>query len=241
MTDSEWRECRNPNKLLAFLRQSGKSTVRKARLFGSSCCRYIWDMFTDERSHQAVEVVEKYADGLASRAEMKKARAAASLARDMAFGPQSDAPRQHRTRVGRCTSWAAYALTNVPRGADTLQDVWADVQESAGWALDAAKGRVREFRMAQAELLRDIFGPLAFRSVHFGPVWLTATAVSLAETAYESRSLPDGHLDHERFAVLADALQEAGCEDLSVLGHLRQEGAAHVRGCWCVDLLLKKK
>jgi hypothetical protein len=41
--------------------------------------------------------------------------------------------------------------------------------------------------------------------------WLTPTVVSLAHAAYDSRDEATGHLDPVRLAVLADALEEAGC------------------------------
>jgi hypothetical protein len=41
----------------------------------------------------------------------------------------------------------------------------------------------------------------------------------------------------DRLPILADALQEAGCDDAVVLDHCRGPGP-HVRGCWVVDLLL---
>jgi hypothetical protein len=44
----------------------------------------------------------------------------------------------------------------------------------------------------------------------------------------------------DRLAVLADALEEAGCADADILSHLRGPGP-HVRGCWVVDLLLGKE
>jgi hypothetical protein len=47
------------------------------------------------------------------------------------------------------------------------------------------------------------------------------------------------HLDGQRLGVLADALEEAGCTDPALLGHLRDRGL-HVRGCHVVDLLLGK-
>jgi hypothetical protein len=37
----------------------------------------------------------------------------------------------------------------------------------------------------------------------------------------------------------ADALEDAGCTDSDLLGHLRSPGP-HVRGCWTVDLVLGK-
>jgi hypothetical protein len=47
-------------------------------------------------------------------------------------------------------------------------------------------------------------------------------------------------LDRVRLAVLADALEEAGCADANLLGHLRGPGP-HVRGCFALDLLLGKQ
>jgi hypothetical protein len=35
--------------------------------------------------------------------------------------------------------------------------------------------------------------------------------------------------------VLADALEEAGCTDADLLGHLRGPGP-HFRSCWALDL-----
>ena len=61
----------------------------------------------------------------------------------------------------------------------------------------------------------------------------------LATAAYEERILPAGTLDSDRLAVLADALEDAGCDNEDILSHLRGPGP-HVRGCWVVDLLLGK-
>ena len=52
--------------------------------------------------------------------------------------------------------------------------------------------------------------------------------------------MPAGTLDNTRLAVLADALEEAGCTEADILGHLRGPGP-HVRGCWVVDLILGKE
>ena len=68
---------------------------------------------------------------------------------------------------------------------------------------------------------------------------MTAEVVSLAEAAYDQRHLPSGHLDPQRLAVLADALEDAGCDNVDTLDHLRGPGP-HVRGCWALDLALGK-
>jgi hypothetical protein len=112
-----------------------------------------------------------------------------------------------------------------------------------GWLAPDEEGGARAVRAESAEqmrLFRDLFGPLPFRSVILSPAWLTPTVVSLAQAAYEQQDLPSGHLDPARLAVLADALEEAGCTEVAILDHLRGPGP-HVRGCWPVDLLTGRK
>jgi hypothetical protein len=49
--------------------------------------------------------------------------------------------------------------------------------------------------------------------------------------------------DHHRWddlPILADALEEAGCQDPDILSHARGPGP-HARGCWLIDLLLGKE
>jgi hypothetical protein len=69
--------------------------------------------------------------------------------------------------------------------------------------------------------------------------WRDGLVVKLAQAAYDERSLPDGLLDNSRLAVLADALEEAGCQNEEILRHLREQNG-HWRGCWALDILLGK-
>ncbi len=91
---------------------------------------------------------------------------------------------------------------------------------------------------AEAVLLRDIFGN-PFRPLQLNPSLLTPTIVSLAQAAYDERFLPQGHLDPQRLAVLADALEEGGA-DTDIIAHLRSPGP-HVRGCHVVDTVLSRQ
>jgi hypothetical protein len=91
---------------------------------------------------------------------------------------------------------------------------------------------------AQQGLLLEIVGN-PFRPVALNSVWLTPAVLSLAQAAYKYLALPAGTLDPDRLAVLADALEEAGCTNPDILGHLRGPGP-HVRGCHIVDMLLDK-
>jgi hypothetical protein len=87
-------------------------------------------------------------------------------------------------------------------------------------------------------LLRDIVGnPL--HPVTLDPACRTPAVISLATATYEERELPSGHFDSARLGVLADALEDAGCNDPVILGHLRGPGP-HYRGCWAVDAVLGK-
>ena len=61
---------------------------------------------------------------------------------------------------------------------------------------------------------------------------LTSTAVTLARSIYAERAF-------DRLPILADALEDAGCDAADLLAHCRGDGP-HVRGCWAVDLVLGK-
>jgi hypothetical protein len=45
--------------------------------------------------------------------------------------------------------------------------------------------------------------------------------------------------DFSPMPILADALEDAGCDSPDVLSHCRGPGP-HVRGCWVADLVLGK-
>jgi len=57
-------------------------------------------------------------------------------------------------------------------------------------------------------------------------------APQIAQAIYDER-------DFDRLPILADALEDAGCDNTDLLNHCRQPGD-HVRGCWAVDLVLGK-
>ena len=112
---------------------------------------------------------------------------------------------------------------------------WATLRDSSYGNLAAClrdfyrPGDDREYILC--DLIRDIFGN-PFRPVTFDPNWRTSTVVALAQQMYDSR-------DFAPMPILADALQDAGCEHPDILAHCRGEGP-HVRGCWVVDGVLGK-
>ncbi|MBP3959086.1 hypothetical protein J8F10_27900 [Gemmata sp. G18] len=86
-------------------------------------------------------------------------------------------------------------------------------------------------RALESQSLRCIFGN-PFRPAVANPAWFTSTVLALATGIYEDRAF-------DRLPILADALQDAGCENADILNHCRSDGP-HVRGCWVIDLLLGK-
>jgi hypothetical protein len=70
--------------------------------------------------------------------------------------------------------------------------------------------------------------------VYFDANWRTDTAVSLARDMYDRR-------EFSAMPILADALQDAGCDNEEVLNHCRDRRQIHVRGCWVLDLVLNLK
>lgn len=210
MTQSEWLVSLDPQQVFQNLK--GKPSARKFRLFAAGCCRHFWDQLTDERSRAAVEFAERYADNEVISAE---AMTVEGLAVEVV-----DSTRQ----FGQNTTNDAAAC------AATCLALWA----SASWG---AFQLVRwGERLVGRSLLNKLLGcvfRVPYHRIDFQPAWRTDAAVGLAHSIYADRAF-------DRLPILADALQDAGCEDEAVLAHCRGDGP-HVRGCWVVDLVLGKE
>ena len=196
--------------MLELLHSSGRLNERKARLFAVACCRRDWRQLPNP-SHQAVEVAERFAEGIVSLAERTSVIEAAQVAVEDAVADQR---------------WDEALAARDAR--DALKDPLNPVARWRGYPVTAPE---KPFR---TNLLRDIF-IYPFRST---PVmdsswfaWNSGTINKLATTTYHDRILPAGTLDQRLLGVLADSLEESGCIDGEVLGHLRGPGS-HVRGCW---------
>ena len=113
-----------------------------------------------------------------------------------------------------------------------IHAVSENIHEEARWLL-AGFEDVGISAEIPLRVLREIFGN-PFRPVSFSPDWRTDTAVTLARQMYDSR-------EFSAMPILADALQDAGCDNDEVLSHCRDAKQAHVRGCWVVDGVLGKE
>jgi hypothetical protein len=214
---------------------------RRMRLFASACCRRAWDLLRVGAARRVVELTEAYADGEATEADLRAANDSPEFAElDAVCG---GAGGERTVRMSACVVDAlnsARLLASPGEGIDsglivqgTTRKLANDfLRSSRSYQIARSPGWDEAEFAAKERLLRDIFGN-PFRPVAFPPAWRTSTAVVMARQIYESR-------DFGAMPILADALQDAGCEDADILGHCRG-GGPHVRGCWVVDLVLGKE
>jgi hypothetical protein len=234
------------------------TSSRKLRLLACACARRIWHLIPDVQCRRAVEVAERFADGMAETAELQAAWDEAREVCDAVFDARAesctlrneeevDGYGVHEVCADAC-AWASVcygaAQPMEDRFKDSILSALLDSATAVAHAvlpLDLAfsayntpprRAALNSEAEAHNQLVRDIFGN-PFRPVTFDPTWRTTTAVQLTQGIYDSR-------DFSTMPILADALQDAGCDNADILDHCRGPGP-HVRGCWVVDLVLGKE
>jgi hypothetical protein len=257
MNEHDWLTCSDPSTMLKHLTSMGPLRMRKLRLFAIACARRVEYLLTedDEIGRQALQVAEEMVDGQADPAEIARLQ---------------ERTRWHSTSKGDINTYtsAQCARYNVVQAAyNTLQDDsgpdynrpsrancprmggdWLyepsdlmEVMTHAILAAHAAAGDEGDWYTAesmkaerghQAVLLRGVFGN-PFRPVSLDPSWLTSDVGGLARGIDAERAF-------DRMPILADALEDAGCDNADVLEHIRGPGP-HIRGCWVLDLVLGRQ
>lgn len=204
---------------------------RKFQLFSVGCCRQVWDLFTDPNCRRALEVGEQYADRLVPGVEVLKVtgnvlgKTALLEARTL---PEVQA-KTARYAVLDYSGPCQFIPTPVQASGYTVEDISQLVYLS----YPNDRETFMRYQRIMADVLRDVLGN-PFTPTAFSPEWRTATAQSLARTMYDAR-------DFSATSILADALQEAGCDSRDVLHHCRAADGLHTRGCWVLDLVLAEE
>jgi hypothetical protein len=188
----------------------GRASERKLRLFAVECCHRV--------------------SGRVLRGREQWFRAAISIAEQFVERSGMELATLHEQTIPFDTPETVIQGLSDPDALRSARQTALAAAELAGWHT-ADVWRTRAEHKLQAMRLRDIFGN-PFRPGTVDPAWLTSTVVALARSVYDERAF-DG------LPILADALQDAGCDSADVLDHCRGPGP-HVRGCWVVDLLLGK-
>ena len=239
MTEEEWLTAIYTAELLKFLKS--QSSSRKLRYFVVSCARNVLPPLPDLDMINALELAEAFADGTGTKHKLAQGRKTLRT--------------RHAERVRQWNPLYTDHVRSVPAWytlIERIEGVVENAANSCAWAAsrfpisvdrkivqqDFYSGLKHQSDILQHEmkhqinLIRDIFGN-PFRPINFDPEWRTSTAVALAQTMYDARNF-------HAMPILADALQDAGCEDAAILDHCRDENNLHVRGCWVVDLVLGK-
>lgn len=262
MTDAQWQACASPRDMLWFLIKPSEPRVtdiesfpdciasdRKLRLFACACYHRIQHLllcplaaWASPLAVWAIAVAEQFADGLTRREDLERAdsqlreqlgilegpwrasQGAERIALHPAHAALALAAQATRPEAPKA---AYYASSNAYLNAPSLAKPGAGPHDCGYYATQVGEER------GQADILRCIFGPSPPAPAVVGAEWRTPNVMAVARQIYEGR-------DFGALPVLADALEEAGCDDGELLDHLRGPGT-HVRGCWALDLALGRE
>jgi hypothetical protein len=254
MTEAEWLACTEPTPMLEFLRD--KVSDRKLRLLACAVAPVLLGEAGEEDSRRKIDAIE----GLAEYADLKQFAPMMCTVRSHKRGTfynylHPDAP-PYVMPGSIMIPGITFGRVDSEDGIEELDadffGVVVEVVADSGTVVEELAPLCHMISLDDVEaiydddywhepmthLIRDIFGN-PFRPVSVNPAWQTPTVLALAQAAYDERALPSGELDPVRLAVLADAVEEAGCDNADILTHLRQSDI-HVRGCWAVGLLGKE-
>ncbi|WP_238602695.1 hypothetical protein [Fimbriiglobus ruber] len=143
-----------------------------------------------------------------------------------------DTNQEYRARMEVAMRYAdGYASVEILREHwGRIENTWPE--RAHEWAFELVSEASESLRHAKkiARTLRCIFNPFA---LPLDPRWQTPTVLALAQAIYTDRAF-------DRLPILADALEEASCDNPDLLNHCRSE-TVHTRGCFAIDLLLGKE
>jgi len=215
MNETQWNTSvpTRPRCLNSCARVARRAT--ESCVFAIAACRRMSHLMTDERSLKAVEVAENFVDG---RTNHQERQSAANAAWDAAN------PTHYRDWTGAAYAAAVAAARVVDRDWPLFARCQPHGEIASGYAWLAVQDSVFFLdKTTRCDLLRDIFGSLPFRAVTIEASWRAPEVLGLAQSLYENRRFED-------MPLLADALEEAGCDNEEITRHCRS-GAEHVPGC----------
>lgn len=245
----QWRDAKQLSEMLPLLERN-KDNDRKARLLIFASARRNWEYFNGEQQRSIV-LAEAFFEKRITRKDFledKKNLSGATINGNdygdfiarIAVNNQVKHSRQlYGESLNHGTTWSNDVL-NLNASNRT--------KERYGFSNYGTK-EAREFfnearleeMSTQAEFARDIFGDNPFSEIPptIDSGWLAWHDGALKHLADEAHDNLDEHyqIDASKLAIIADALEEAGCQDAEILNHLRHPTRRHVRGCWVVELI----
>jgi hypothetical protein len=242
MTEHEWQTACNTEKMIKFL--DGRASPRKFRLFAVACCRRLWDFLDEDHARPALEAAVRCADGELAVRDLWELWQSKERSLDQKFydriaqtsGAPLHAVGQALSAIGQTMGEAGWLhVTNCVRSAASAKAIFQLKDRDLRLEFPDDGEVVAPFAVAEMQeqvvLLKEVFGD-PFHSVPADAPWVTPTVVALSKGIYEDRGF-------DRLPILADALEDAGCDSADMIAHCRQP-SQHVLGCWVVDLLSGK-
>lgn len=249
MTLQDWVDALTPSDLHHHF---ANLTERKLHLLTAAFLRRVWDELPSHHTRTAVEATEKFADGRVTTDELARLRSTDLLESGESLWLDPDDSDREERLIGvgwdcPCCSEGAREYecraTTSGKGFDGVRSAvkrpaWVAVQAAhfardlVAWAADPEEREavIRAESAEQFGLFREVIGdgwPVNPRWRE----WRTSTVRLVARDLYRSRSF-------DQLPILADALQDSGCDDEVILAHCREPDRVHVRGCWVVDLAM---
>jgi hypothetical protein len=226
VTEAEWLAATDARAMLAHLSCEGQAGPRQFGSFVAACVRHLAGALPAAFSVYAEEICLRSAAG----GGRQKIYGLVDMLVDEMRGNEQLSGSEWRAR-----ELVLHALDEVISGLPAATRASSLVERIEEW-VDAAESAnpVSELRQRLPSLLTDIFGNpfrgevLEARGAYFKRTWV----LDMAERIYDD-------YEFDCLPLLADALEDTGCTDAELLGHLRGPGP-HVRGCWAVDLVLGK-
>jgi hypothetical protein len=202
------------------------ASARKWRLLLCACLRAVWDELPEKLFRAAVEIAEDLADGHASPRNLVAVRTNLAVAR-------IHAERTSDVDQLQWTDFCRHALAEHPHAQplrlpplDRGSTFHIEMHEDHSLATHDPR---------QCAVIRDLFGN-PYRPFVLDDDLLSGRLNAVHDVAreiYEQRNF-------KLMPVLADALEDAGCDEEGVLAHCR-DSLEHFRGCWLMDALLGKE
>ena len=243
----QWWTSQNPNfliELAGFITSRNRDwrsfddasmAPSNYRLFGVACAHKVWHLLTSELQISLV-TSEQYARGLATTTDLlakggrlveihpvfahQYARRSAAFASGYCFARVAG---DFGCYPGDAADYAARALACEATGPAPSQNPTNPLWHNT-WTKTWTAARAE-----QADIFRDIIPPPGV-NISIDPAWRTSVVVALASAMNESG-------DFSAVPLLADALQDAGCDEEYILRQCRSPGP-HVRGNWVVEMLM---
>jgi hypothetical protein len=228
-----------------FYGASDRSQPRKIRAFIAACLDRLRRIPLDTVNEAALITYQRFAEGKAPREDFSRAcrailegmvsRQGTAMISYLAAGMWTDDP----SGAGSAAADIACVLANeiakesvAVTCADASEDDWVSWSFTGGPPDPLWQSTHQAELKYQALILRDVMGN-PFRPGHIHAQCLRANdgaAERLACCIHQESAF-------DKLPLLADALEDGGCEDAAILSHCRGAGP-HTRGCWVLDLIL---